>query len=126
MYLYILNRIAGQSKMLNEEPQAKARIERNKKKNQDIQHKEISRFIWTRGSANDSTAININMEKKEVWTWKLKYLLILTEGNHIATCFWDAIQWLRRFVSSKFKFWNQHPENIPCRWKSARNDLGLS
>jgi hypothetical protein len=32
MYLYILNRIAGQSKMLNEEPQAKARIERNKKK----------------------------------------------------------------------------------------------
>jgi hypothetical protein len=45
MYLYILNRIAGQSKMLNEEPQAKARIERNKKKNQDIQHKEISRFI---------------------------------------------------------------------------------
>jgi len=64
MYLYVLNRIAGQSKMLNEEPQAKARIERNKKKNQDIQHKEISRFIWTRGSANDSTAININMEKK--------------------------------------------------------------
>jgi hypothetical protein len=46
MCLYILNRIAGQSKMLNEEPQAKARIERNKKKkNQDIQHKEISRFI---------------------------------------------------------------------------------
>jgi hypothetical protein len=45
MYLYILNRIAGQSKMLNEEPQAKARIERNKKKIQDIQHKEISRFI---------------------------------------------------------------------------------
>lgn len=64
MYLYILIRIAGQSKMLNKEPQAKARIERNKKKINIYSTKKFQDLYEQGDHANDSTAININMEKK--------------------------------------------------------------